>query len=159
MQAKYCYELFLYKCNGYVTTCYTIQHKCNLKEINPKEEDDFRDIFLSQFKDNIAYKFLTSDWKSPIAGNKIEYEIGKEYKEKCDNNVDTDCSYGINLATLSWCLENKQEDSILVAFKFDPKDAIIPNDTDGKFRVPRAKCLYQVDEDGKELKSTLEEKK
>jgi len=144
-QINSCYELFILNCSGVSDYCYIISHNSDIKEKNKCTKKDFKKIFISQFLQEdgkyIAYKYLTKDMKSPIADNKIKYEIGKEYKEKCDKDIKNDCSYGINLATKLWCEKEKKEDDIIVEFEFNPKDTVVPNKTDGKFRVSKCKCI------------------
>jgi hypothetical protein len=124
-----------------------LDHKSDFKVINPKKEKDYKYWFLSQFKDGkkyIAYKFLTKDWQSPINNKKITYEKGKIYKEECDEDINNDCGKGINLATLNWCKLNNDCNGIYVKFSFDPKDAIVPKATDGKFRVSYCVCEGKI---------------
>ena len=105
-------------------------------------------ILPKQFKSNLnilkvqknklyAYKYLNKDLTSPYQN--FKYEIGKEYISKNTNNDETIlCGSGINIASLQWCLQNTNYDlinRIYVEVEFDPRDLIIPYNSDGKFRI------------------------
>jgi len=107
-------------------------------------------ILPKQFKSNLnilkiqknklyAYKYLNKDMISPYQN--FKYEIGKEYISKDVNNNETIlCGSGINIATLQWCLQDTNYDlknKIYVQIEFDPKDLIIPYNSNGKFRIKK----------------------
>jgi hypothetical protein len=88
----------------------------------------------------VAYKFLNQDLTSPYQN--FQYEIGKTYT--CDDYSDDEkesCGKGLNVATLSWCLRNKEKEvQIIVEVSFLAGDIVaIPYVTDGKFRVKKMK--------------------
>jgi hypothetical protein len=94
-----------------------------------------------------AYKLVKANGLAPFNGG-ITYEVGKDY-EVPDASTDStvECGPGINLATLPWCLRNKNEESwrVLIA-EFTVADiAAIPLGTDGKFRVKRCRIVGEVD--------------
>jgi len=95
-----------------------------------------------------AFKFLNSDLTSPFQN--FQYTIGQEYVfDDCNTDDFQECGTGGNVATLSWCLQNMNESSVLMKVSFKVKDiGCIPFSTDGKFRVKRffTECL--VDKDG-----------
>jgi hypothetical protein len=94
-----------------------------------------------------AWKYLRNG-ESPYRNKK--YKVGKIYIE---NNFDTDeqkeCSSGLNVATLSWCLKDCKDANEFIEVEFFVRDIIaIPFNTDGKFRVKRFKVLRQVNRVG-----------
>ena len=94
-----------------------------------------------------AYKFVTSDYLSPMQTPQIDYS--KETIFTCTDilkDVNEQCGQGINLATLQWCLNNKQNPTDkLLMFKFNVKDAVCPIGSDGKFRVSRCTKIGECD--------------
>jgi hypothetical protein len=89
-----------------------------------------------------AYKFVDKDSKSPIQDTgKIDYSKAKQFSvADMDTDITELCGKGINLATLTWCLNHRMDKSNrLIMFKFHTKDAICPVGSDGKFRV--SKCI------------------
>ena len=157
MTATNCGGMYLITCfwiialysNGQADKCYfKDKHKSGFRITNPKKEKDWTEVWCEQFKATdgkyYAYKYLTKEWESPMSSTKIKYEIGKEYKEKCDENIDASCSYGINLATLDWCKKENNCGGAYVKFEFKLKDAVVPKKTNGKFRVGRCICLEEI---------------
>jgi uncharacterized protein YjbI with pentapeptide repeats len=103
-------------------------------------------ILLDQPGEIRAYKLVNEQWEGPFKGG-IKYEIGKEYQvdnADCDN--DKDCGYGINLATLDWCMKEWRHGYKILLAEFRATDiASIPTGTDGKFRVHRCKIVGEKD--------------
>ncbi|MBU0977996.1 MAG: pentapeptide repeat-containing protein [Nanoarchaeota archaeon] len=101
-----------------------------------------------------AYKFLNGD-KSPYQN--FKYEVGKTYTaDDCDDNELVECSRGINVATLDWCLRRTNGDltKTYIEVEFLAKDIVaIPYFSDGKFRVRKVKALRKLNK--KELKEYL----
>jgi len=82
----------------------------------------------------IAYKFLQKDLISPYQSYK--YKVGMTYESKNSNNdILSLCGEGINLATLEWCVANRDRSDLIGEFTYNPKDLIIPFNSDGKFRI------------------------
>ena len=77
----------------------------------------------------------------------IVYEIGKTVSVKnadCDETVQ--CSRGISLADLPWCLKEWKKGYKILVAEFTQKDiAAIPIGSDGKFRVNRCKIVGKKD--------------
>ena len=77
----------------------------------------------------------------------IKYEIGKTVSVKdadCDENVQ--CSRGISLADLPWCMKAWCKGYRILIAEFTAKDiAAIPWASDGKFRVHRCKIVGERD--------------
>ena len=87
----------------------------------------------------IAFKFLTSELKSPF--EEFQYEVGKVYSTNdYSDDERVTCDKGFNVATRQWCERNMGTGSVLIRVSFYPKDIVaIPYATDGKFRVKRMK--------------------
>jgi hypothetical protein len=106
----------------------------------------------------IAYKYVTSDFKSPTKGG-LDYKIGKTVKlnkKDCDYSELVECGKGLHVATLEWCIR-EHGDKPVIEVEFDPKDIVsIPYATDGKFRIKKLKVLRVVPE--KEIKKYAERK-
>ncbi len=89
--------------------------------------------------------------KSPIQDNKIEYKVGKTYAVT-DFDIDEykECSKGLNVATIFWCLKETigNNNAELIECQFKVSDIVaIPYFTDGKFRVKRLKVLRKISRD------------
>ena len=99
-------------------------------------------ILLDQPEKIHAYKLTTKNGDGVFNGG-ITYKIEKSYEVLDANTDDTQqCSKGINLATLDWCMKNWKENYRILIAEFTAKDiAAIPIATDGKFRVFRCKIV------------------
>ena len=86
----------------------------------------------------LAYKLTKQNGQGIYRGG-IDYIVKDKFSvPEVDPDLYTQCSYGINLATFSWCLSNKQDETNrLFLFKFNVKDAVCPIASDGKFRVKK----------------------
>ena len=82
-----------------------------------------------------AYKIVKSNGEGPYNGGINYIDADKFSVAEVDKDLYESCSYGINLATLAWCLTEKQEGYILLLMEFSHKDAVCPIGSDGKFRV------------------------
>ncbi|HNR64681.1 MAG TPA: pentapeptide repeat-containing protein, partial [Atribacterota bacterium] len=87
------------------------------------------------------YKYVTKDFKSPTSDNKITYQVEKYYiVEEYETDERIECGAGLSVATLQWCLINKDEEDIILECEFLSKDIVaIPFATDGKIRVKKIK--------------------
>ena len=112
-------------------------------------------LFKWQSSKLLAFKYLNGD-VSPYQN--FKYEIGKEYSVEDGSSDDRIlCDKGINLASLEWCLRetNCESSKTYAIFEFDPKDILsIPYNSDGKFRVSRARYIRNLTE--KEIKKAIE---
>jgi len=89
-----------------------------------------------------AYK-LVNEHDEGIYNGGLKYVIG-EFVEVSEFNTDIteQCSAGINLATLDWCLREWREGHKILICEFTAADIVaIPTATDGKFRVRRCKVI------------------
>jgi hypothetical protein len=90
-----------------------------------------------------AYKLTKSDGTGPYYPT-ITYRIGKTYTEKADTDESKQCSNGISLATLDWCIKEWKPGYKIFVAEFTAKDiACIPIGSDGKFRVSKCKIIRE----------------
>ena len=138
----------------------------NIREAVEKEKADLRsanlssaDLSSAKFKEPLflpdlyllklqptgtklrAWKYLKNG-KSPYQN--FEYETGKTYKFDCDLDEKKLCSNGCNVATLAWCLRDNMEADEFLEMEFLASDVIMPWNTDGKFRVKKAKAIRKI---------------
>ena len=106
-------------------------------------------------KDGTAYGYKLVNLKGEgiYKGGLNYFEDTKFKVPKVDKNINAQCSFGINLATFQWCLNNRQSasDQILL-MKFHTKDAVCPQGSDGKFRVKACVKVGAVDWNGNIIK-------
>ena len=94
-----------------------------------------------------AYKLVTADRKSPMAAGNgyapLDYADGAELSvDKANEDPNEDCGEGLHVATLPWCLSQRQAGQRILVVEFTANDiACIPNDASGKFRVRRLKVI------------------
>jgi len=95
-----------------------------------------------------AYKIINKQGEGIYQGG-INYLNGLRFSVlKVDKDLNIQCSYGINLATLAWCLSEKKEDYRLLLMEFKFSDAVCPVGSDGKFRVKKCRKIGECDWDG-----------
>ena len=138
----------------------------NLREANLQEAKNINPLtstvlsLLNQQKNKLrAFKYVNSEYKSPQQGN-LDYSVGKIVeltKGECNYSELVECGRGLHVATLEWCLLNRDSNQPIIEVEFDPKDIVsIPYATDGKFRVKKLKVIRVVPE--KELTKFKERK-
>ena len=93
-----------------------------------------------------AYKITTGDGEGIYQGG-INYIKARRFEvDEVDANVNIQCSYGINLATFGWCLNQFTSKSRrLFMFEFNVKDAVCPVGSHGKFRVKKCTKVGECD--------------
>ncbi len=91
-----------------------------------------------------AYKLAKADGTGPTYSS-ITYEVGKTYEEpEADTDESVQCSRGINLATLDWCLKEWREGYRVFVVEHTVADiAAIPIGSDGKYRVRRCTVVAE----------------
>ena len=99
-----------------------------------------------------AYKLISSKGEGVYNGGINYLEKDKFSVPKVDKDHSKQCSYGINLATLAWCLTEYQEGRRLLLMEFNFKGAVCPIGSDGKFRVKRCIKVGECDWKGNLLK-------
>ena len=100
-----------------------------------------------------AYKITNADGEGIYSGG-INYTKAKSFEvDAVDTDVTIQCSYGINLATFSWCLNQfTGKTQRLFMFEFNVRDAVCPIGSDGKFRVKKCTKVGECDWKGNLLK-------
>ncbi len=100
-----------------------------------------------------AYKLINKKGKGIFRGE-IDYLNGNTFKvDGVDTDINIQCSFGINLATFAWCIENRQvESDNLLIMEFAVKDAVCPIGSDGKFRVRKCRKVGKADWKGNLIK-------
>ena len=102
-------------------------------------------MLLDQVGKIRAYKLTNTDDEGPFNGG-IKYIVGKTVSAKADSNEEVQCSHGISLASLDWCMNNWQKGYKFKVCEFTRKDiACIPIASDGKFRVSKCKVISEKD--------------
>jgi len=92
-----------------------------------------------------AYKIINEKGEGIYRGGINYLESDKFSVEEVDKDLGVQCSYGINLATLAWCLSEKKEDYRLLLMEFKFSDAVCPVGSDGKFRVKKCRKIGECD--------------
>jgi hypothetical protein len=102
-------------------------------------------MLLDQVGKIRAYKLTNAKGEGPFSGG-IKYIVGETVSCNADTNENNQCSYGISVATLDWCIANWQEEYKIKIVEFTAKDiACIPIASDGKFRVSKCKVIGEKD--------------
>jgi hypothetical protein len=99
-------------------------------------------------KKAILYKAVHKIDEKYIADydKKTEYKLGRVIEIKCDNSVEKDCSFGINIAHKSWARSFgiNWKDMALLEVETDIKNIIVTKNCDGKVRTSKIKVLREV---------------
>lgn len=102
-------------------------------------------MLLDQVGKIRAYKLTNSNDEGPFNGG-VKYIVGETVSCEADTNENSQCSYGISVATLDWCISNWQKGYKIKIVEFTAKDiACIPIASDGKFRVSKCKVIGEKD--------------
>ena len=93
-----------------------------------------------------AYKLVDEHYKSPIQSTgKLVYKVGSVVEMAADTDENIQCSYGLNVASLDWCIREWTPGRRILLIEFDREDlACIPLMTDGKFRVHKLTVLKEL---------------
>jgi uncharacterized protein YjbI with pentapeptide repeats len=93
-----------------------------------------------------AYKLVNEKSEGPYSGG-LRYELGKSVEvADADTSEAAQCSRGISLATLDWCIRGWRKGYRILVAEFAAADiAAIPTATDGKFRVHRCRIVGEKD--------------
>lgn len=93
-----------------------------------------------------AYKLVTDEYTG-IHYPGLYYTPGAVFENmKADKNEDNGCSFGINLATLPWCISNYRPGMRIMRVSFDRSQlACVPYDIEGVIRVTGCRVLEEVD--------------
>jgi uncharacterized protein YjbI with pentapeptide repeats len=95
----------------------------------------------------VAYKLVDDAYRSPIqTTGKLTYHLGAVIKvPNADTDETTQCSRGVHLATLPWCMAHWRPGYRILRMEFTAADIAAIPISDGKFRVRRATVLAEVD--------------
>lgn len=76
----------------------------------------------------------------------FEYIIGEYKEERCDNNINVKCGYGINISTLQFALTygSDWDDLAIIEVEAREDDIVVPLNSEGKVRASRVKVLREV---------------
>jgi len=117
----------------------------------PKNINDFIDFYGIQHTKTTAifYKAVRKNSDGIYYAdydNDFTYEIGKYKEEKCDPDIEEDCSYGINISHLNWALNfgGGWNNLAIIEVKTKISDIVMPTNTDGKVRTSKVKVLREV---------------
>jgi hypothetical protein len=93
-----------------------------------------------------AYKLVNSKGVGPFNGG-IHYEMSETVTvADYDADENVQCSKGIHLATLDWCMKEWRKGYRILVAEFTADDiAAIPTATDGKFRVKKCQIVGEKD--------------
>jgi len=74
------------------------------------------------------------------------YKVGKVYEEEADEDVETDCGFGLHIATMQWAIDYGKawDDLAILEVEADNADIIVPRLSRGKVRAKRIKVLREV---------------
>lgn len=118
--------------------------------------DTFQHLNILQCQVNRlrAYKMVDSQYQSPIStwlgAPPLTYTVGAHVEaDGLNDNRQNACGAGINVATLAWIAANWTNGNRIMVVEFDPVDVIVPDGSDGKFRVRAVDVIEEYD------KSTL----
>ena len=104
---------------------------------------DFFDKLERTSEGFICYKTFGEHFKSP---QQWKIKEGSIINEFTDMSPYVTCSYGVNVATKEWVKRETSGQMWKCLIKFEwLVGAVIPNDTDGKFRTSRVQLIEQVD--------------
>lgn len=92
-----------------------------------------------------AFKLVNGKGEGPMNGG-VRYVVGETVEElDADCNPANQCSNGLNVADLPWCLREHRDGYRILLVQFDAADiACVPHGTDGKFRVKRLHVVKDV---------------
>lgn len=116
----------------------------------PKTVNEFLDYYGIKHTDGKAtlYKAVHKSETGYFANyNKdFTYHIGETIKEKCDSNVNLECSSGIHVACLNWALRfgASFDDLAILEVVTDIDKIVVPKNTDGKVRTSEVYVVREV---------------
>lgn len=116
----------------------------------PKNIFEFMDFYGIKHtkKKAIFYKAVRKENDKYYSNydNSFIYEIGKTKKEKCDSDIEDDCSYGINISYLQWAIDFGRDWDNLAIIEVETKieNIVMPINTDGKVRTSEVKVIREI---------------
>ena len=114
--------------------------------VNPCLVNDLL-MLLDQPGEIVAYKLVTDDYRSPIrTKTPLTYAIGSRMAVYgADTDPAAQCSAGINVATLPWCMRAWRPGYRILRVRFTAADIAAIPVGDGKFRLHRCTVQDEVD--------------
>ena len=105
---------------------------------NIKHDEKKAVFFKAVRKHNNTY---VSDYDSDY-----EYKIGNIVLNECDADTTNDCSYGIHIAHLAWCMDFGRgwSDLAIIEVETDIDKIVLPRNTNGKVRTSEIKVLREI---------------
>ncbi len=116
----------------------------------PKSIHEFMEFYGIKHTKTKAtfYKAVHKDENGYFSDNKssFRYDVGKTVKEKCDTNVNSDCSYGLHIAHLAWAVDYGKNWKDLAVLEVETKiaDIVLPKGSNGKVRTSCLKVIREV---------------
>ena len=104
-----------------------------------------------------AYKLVNADGVGVFYPG-VNYLKKKSISvESINRDTNAQCGEGINLATLGWCIINKQSETdrlLMMEFEVNDDNVVCPMASDGKFRVKKCRRVGECEWTGR-LKEAL----
>ena len=116
----------------------------------PKTANEFIDYYDIKHTDGKAtlYKAVHKSETGYFANHNRDftYHIGKTIKEKCDSNVNVECSSGIHVAYLDWalCFGEDFDDLAILEVTTDIDKIVVPKNSNGKVRTSEVYVVREV---------------
>jgi uncharacterized protein YjbI with pentapeptide repeats len=100
-------------------------------------------LFMMLYQKTIVGFKIVNEKGEGIYNGGLKYIIGETVEVNVyDSNEHNNCGAGINLATLSWVLNNNNPDHRILLCEHTPDDIVaIPITSDGKYRVKKCKVI------------------
>jgi hypothetical protein len=117
---------------------------------NPKTIHEFMDFYGIKHdkKKAVFYKAVhkKDDLFISNYNTNFIYRVGETVKEKCNPDIEQDCSFGIHISHLNWALDFGKDwnDLAILELETDIDKIVLPKNSDGKVRTSEARVLREV---------------
>ena len=76
----------------------------------------------------------------------VKYMVGESISIDCDSDIYEECSYGIHIAHLNWCLDfgRSWANLAIIEVEADIEKIVLPLASSGKVRTSKIKVLREV---------------
>ena len=106
-----------------------------------------------------SYKLINHDGEGVFQGG-INYLLKKKIfsVKNINKDINIACGEGINLATLEWCITNKQNEGdrlLMMEFEVSEDNVVCPMASDGNFRVKKCRRIGECDWGGRLIKNGI----
>ncbi len=99
-------------------------------------------------KKAIFYKAVHSTKEGYVSDydSRVKYVVGESISIDCDPDIYEECSYGIHIAHLNWCLDfgRSWENLAIIEVEVDIEKIVLPLASIGKVRTSKIKVLREV---------------